>query len=282
MHSSLRDIEKQLKSGQLKSNNIPILVKDYNNFLPALGNNNAAIGGLLSKSGFPDLNSLFSSLSQGGISNVQIDNKMLQTYANALLSGLSYKFDISYTSPNEVAARQAESVKAAYEAGSPVIPNNGMMGPMGPMGQMGPKAAPKALGPKMTFRSSGPFKRSEAFGGNIVGHPMTMQGSRGAFESKVRQLDLQEIQERNAPVVRRTGDFDWKKRSSNIYENVKRAGLDPLDYGFNSEVYNNSSKAEFSWRGYTSMVCNRLATNSEPGMPEKMGCPPASWSGWRS
>jgi chemotaxis protein histidine kinase CheA len=278
MHSSLRDIEKQLKSGQLKSNNIPILVKDYNNFLPALGNNNAAIGGLLSKSGFPDLNSLFSSLSQGGISNVQIDNKMLQTYANALLSGLSYKFDISYTSPNEVAARQAESVKAAYEAGSPVIPNNGMMGPMGPMGQMGPKASSSMGRPKMTFRSSGPFKRSEAFGG----HPMTMQGSRGAFESKVRQLDLQEIQERNAPVVRRTGDFDWKKRSSNIYENVKRAGLDPLDYGFNADVYNHSSKAEFSWRGYTNMVCNRLATNSEPGMPEKMGCPPASWSGWRS
>jgi len=76
--------------------------------------------------------------------------------------------------------------------------------------------------------------------------------------------------------------FDWKKRSSKIHENVKKAGLNPLDYGFNSEVYNHSSKADFSWRGYTNMVCNRLATNAEPGMPEKMGCPPASWNGWRS
>ena len=275
IQQSLGNIKRDLNNGTIQPTDIPILVKDYNNFLPALGNSNAAVGGLLSKSGFPDINSLFNAYTQGGISSNQINNQMLQMYANALLSGLSYKFDISYTSPNEVAARQAESLKAAIDAGSPIIPNNGMMGPMGPMGQMGPQS----------FRMSGGSQSRDAFNGfntGEVGHPMTMQGSRGAFESQVRELDIKEIEERNAPAVQTTDGFDWKKRSSKIHENVKKAGLNPLDYGFNSELYNHSSKADFSWRGYTNMVCNRLATNAEPGMPEKMGCPPASWSGWRS
>ena len=41
------------------------------------------------------------------------------------------------------------------------------------------------------------------------------------------------------------------------------------------------AKENFSWRGYTRMVCTRLATVYDPSIPELCGCPPPSWIGWR-
>jgi len=257
---ALNDIKTSIGNGTLRSTDIPILVKDYNNFLPALGNTNAGIASLLSNSGMPSLSSLFNAFTKGDITNSQINNQLLQTYADALLGGLSYKFDISYTSPNEVAARQAEAVKASYDAGA--------------LGYAAAESGPMTSG-FMSFQpvASGIYDQDS---GQM--HPMTMDGSRGAFDSYIREMDMRGT----VPKSESSGGFDWKKRATNIYENVKRAGMDPYDYGMDPNVFANSSTTDFSWRGYTKMICDRLATNAEPGMAEKMGCPPASWKGWRS
>ena len=264
IRQSLKDIQTALDNGTMNVADIPILVKDYNNFLPALGNSNTGIAALLSETGFSSLASLFSSYTNGDITNSKINNHLLHIYARALLSGLSYKFDVSYTSPNEVAARRAEAVKAAYDAG-----DNGT--------ELGMNLAPAKM---------------------ITSHPRMMHGSRGSFESHIRHMDMNGT-ERDSEGYSRpyglgqrqgqgqgeggsAGGFNWKARAENIFDNVKRAGMEPNDYGIDPEVYENTQQSDFSWRGYTKMVCSRLATNAEAGTAEKMGCPPASWKGWRS
>ena len=264
IRQSLKDIQTALDKGTMNVADIPILVKDYNNFLPALGNSNTGIAALLSETGFSSLASLFSSYTNGDITNSKINNHLLHIYARALLSGLSYKFDVSYTSPNEVAARRAEAVKAAYDAG-----DNGT--------ELGMNLAPAKM---------------------VTNHPRMMHGSRGSFESHIRHMDMNGT-ERDSDGYSRpfglgqrqgqgqgeggsAGGFNWKARAENIYDNVKRAGMEPNDYGIDPEVYENTQQSDFSWRGYTKMVCSRLATNAEAGIAEKMGCPPASWKGWRS
>jgi len=255
---SLTDIQRALDAGTMKPQDIPILVKDYNNFLPAIGSTNTGIAGLLSESGYPTLASLFNAFTQGDITNSEINNHLLHSYARALINGLSYKFDISYTSANEVEARKAEAIKAAYDSGDTAAD----------------------IGMQMKMHT---------------GHPRTMHGSRGAFDSHVRQMDLNGF-ERDSQGYSRpsssasagsqgaegSGGFDWKGRAEKIFDNVKRAGMNPYDYGMDEDVYANAINTDFSWRGYTKMVCSRLATNAEQGMAEKMGCPPASWIGWRS
>ena len=256
---SLTDIQAALDAGTMKPEDIPILVKDYNNFLPAIGSTNTGIAGLLSESGYPTLASLFNAFSQGDITNSEINNHLLHSYARALINGLSYKFDISYTSANEVEARKAEAIKAAYDSGD--------------------TAADIGMNMKMH-----------------TGHPRTMHGSRGAFDSHIRQMDLNGYERDSQGYSRPSGTastggsglgsagggFDWKGRAEKIFDNVKRAGMDPYDYGMDPDVYANAINTDFSWRGYTKMVCSRLATNAEQGIAEKMGCPPASWIGWRS
>jgi len=264
IRQSLKDIQTALDKGTMKVTDIPILVKDYNNFLPALGNSNTGIAALLSETGFNSLSSLFSSYTNGDITNSKINNHLLHIYARALLSGLSYKFDLSYTSPNEVAARRAEAVKAAYDAG-----DNGT--------ELGMNLAPAKM---------------------VTSHPRMMHGSRGSFESHIRHMDMHGTERDSEGYSRPFGQgqrqgqgqgqgseasgFNWKARAENIFDNVKRAGMEPNDYGIDPEVYSNTQQSDFSWRGYTKMVCSRLGTNAEPGIAEKMGCPPASWKGWRS
>jgi hypothetical protein len=252
---SLTDIQAALDAGTMKPQDIPILVKDYNNFLPAIGSTSTGIAGLLSESGYPTLASLFNGFTQGDITNSEINNHLLHSYARALINGLSYKFDISYTSANEVEARKAEAIKAAYDSGDTAAD----------------------IGMQMKMHT---------------GHPRTMHGSRGAFDSHVRQMDLNGFEMDSQGYSRPSaapsggsegsGGFDWKGRAEKIFDNVKRAGMNPYDYGMDENVYANAINTDFSWRGYTKMVCSRLGTNAEQGMAEKMGCPPASWIGWRS
>ena len=246
---SLMNVQKDLKSGTISPDAIPIRVSDYNNFLPALDTADSEIPNLLYKTGFANLFGKFFGTDSSGN---QISDTLINKYTTALLSGLSYKVDINYVSPNEVAIHQADAVKAMYENGG-----------------------------KASEIDPGFFESFES------GHPMTMGGSRGEFEDVTRRLDKEGFEGSmgiRAPKRRKpAGTFDWKKRSQEIYENVKKAAMNPADYGFNPDIYaKGGSAADFSWRGHTKMVCNRLATHVDNAMPEQLGCPPASWKGWRS
>jgi hypothetical protein len=73
--------------------------------------------------------------------------------------------------------------------------------------------------------------------------------------------------------------FDWKKRAKDIEEQIRKRGLKSSDYG----IMPNNTKAsnDFSWKGYTRMICTRLQATMDPSLPETCGCPPMDWQGWR-
>lgn len=75
------------------------------------------------------------------------------------------------------------------------------------------------------------------------------------------------------------GKFNWRDRASHICESVRMQGMEPGDFG----CLANASKVgqDFSWRGYAKMVCTRLETTTNTGLPEVCGCPPVGWAGWR-
>jgi hypothetical protein len=76
-----------------------------------------------------------------------------------------------------------------------------------------------------------------------------------------------------------SGSLDWKQRSSQIREQIRRRGLSPADFGVLPEGAEVSP--EFSWRGYTQMICSRLNTTPDTGLAVSVGCPPQEWEGWK-
>lgn len=260
IRQTVDDLNTRIKNGSLAAKDIPIKVSDYEKFLPALGDRSAGIGGLLSKSGYGSLSSLFNAYDAGDASGSDIAAALFETYADELLKGLSYKIDVSYTSPNELAKRQAEAT--TWDAQRAIRLNS--------------------TGDQAPIDTS---------------HPLTMSGSRGAFENQIRKMDMAGFQGRNpldaanpvdqdGAIVRppteaptKIGKFDWKARSDAICLNVVRAGLNPAEFGCMPKAAVVSP--DYSWRGHAKMVCSRLATHSDPAMPEQMGCPPVSWKGWK-
>lgn len=73
--------------------------------------------------------------------------------------------------------------------------------------------------------------------------------------------------------------FDWKQRSKEIEEQVKKRGLRPEDFGITGIKH---PSKEFSWKGYARMICTRLQATMDPALPETCGCPPMDWKGWRN
>ena len=72
--------------------------------------------------------------------------------------------------------------------------------------------------------------------------------------------------------------FDWKQRAKEIEDQVKKRGLNPADFGITPIK---TASPEFSWKGYTHMICTRLQATMDPSLPVTCGCPPMDWRGWR-
>ena len=233
---TVNDLLTRVKNGSMAESAIPIKVSDYQNFLPALGNSSAGIGGLLSSNGLGALSNLFNAYDAGDSTGSQVAATLLDTYMKDAAAGLSYSVNVSYTSPNDVAKQTA---LASY---------------------------------------------ANAFNNSKL-HPGA-SGSRGEFDSTIRKLDAFENGTgesgslRPPTVTANSGTFDWKGRSQAITDNIGRAGMNPADYGCLEKGA--AVSPGYSWRGYTKMICSRLATNADPAIPEQMGCPPVSWKGWRS
>jgi len=91
------------------------------------------------------------------------------------------------------------------------------------------------------------------------------------------------VTDRLAPLPQDAGRgparFDWKERARQIEDQIRKRGLTPKDFG----VMPRDTKVspQFSWKGYSKMMCTRLQATMDPGLPELCGCPPMDWKGWR-
>ncbi len=74
--------------------------------------------------------------------------------------------------------------------------------------------------------------------------------------------------------------LDWKGRTKQICEQIRKRGLDPQDFGCLKE--SDEVSPNYSWRGHAKMVCSRLGSTPDPALPQTCGCPPANWGGWNS
>jgi hypothetical protein len=256
IRQSVDDINTKLKNKTMAAKDIPIMKSDYNNFLPALGNTSAGIGGLLSKSGNESISSLFNSYDKGDIEGSELSAALFEKYAEDLIKGTSLTVSYKYTGKNEVEKEKAiaQQAKFAYDM--------------------------------TTSMQEGGLLHPSSQGDGLL-HPGT-QGARGEFDSIIRSLDISNFQNnesqssgiRPLPVSPTAiGSFDWKERAEAITQNIKKAGLNPADYGCLAPGAQVSP--DYSWRGHTKMICTRLASNVDSGVPEQMGCPPVSWKGWR-
>jgi hypothetical protein len=75
---------------------------------------------------------------------------------------------------------------------------------------------------------------------------------------------------------REPASYDWRGRAMHICEQVRLRGLNPADFGCIAGL----KDAPGGWRGYTRMICSRLGSTMDPGLPETCGCPPENWRGW--
>ncbi len=91
------------------------------------------------------------------------------------------------------------------------------------------------------------------------------------------------ITDRMAPTPMDAGrgpsHFDWKERAKQIEAQVKARGLKPDDFGIMTKDKKVSD--DFSWKGYTKMICRRVQATMDPALPETCGSPPMDWKGWR-
>ena len=67
------------------------------------------------------------------------------------------------------------------------------------------------------------------------------------------------------------GGFDWKERAGHICASIKKAGMEPKMFGC---VNPKDVSDAYSWRGNVALLCNRLKSSTDPGLPISMGCPP--------
>ena len=97
----------------------------------------------------------------------------------------------------------------------------------------------------------------------------------GPYDNTMSGMDdrAEAISNRKSP-----SRLDWKKRVTDICAQVKLRGLDPLDFGCIPD--GTKVSPAYSWRGHAKMVCGRLASTVDPGLPATCGCPPVNWKGW--
>jgi hypothetical protein len=245
--SSVNNIITQVQSGAMLESNIPILQSSYINFLQVMSNYNSPLPNILSRSGASDvLNNLFPFYNSGDISGANLARSIFDKYAGNFMNNLSWDINLKYTgnTEKEIAEELAKSIGKS------------------------------ALGTSASTSTDS--------GSNYSAAPPTSY--RGMFESIVKNASNNGPTGLNDPTANtpssgKPAKLNWKDRSREICEMISRRGLNPYEYGCMKDTSGVSET--FSFRGYTKMICNRLSTNYDPGIPELCGCPPHTWPGWR-
>jgi hypothetical protein len=252
----------QLQSGFLTANTVPIFAKDIERALPLLGKPSDPLPQLLKQNNLPPaVANLFpAGLSPRDTETAQQVNNVVQGYMKNLFEGASWGVNVNfkYDNPN-VLNKNAQAIKDLMELKKVDAASARKMLETGLPGVLGTGSFAGADVKDLEPTSSGPIRKAPNTG----------------YDSGIPGLSIS----RTLPEPT-TGGFDWKKRSQDIKEAIRRRGLDPLLFGAlpDGAVVSN----DFSWRGHTQMMCSRLNTTMDPGLGVTVGCPPNNWSGWKN
>jgi len=254
----------KVKNGSLDESQIPIMVNDYNGFLPFVDPNNMGMSQnnplpqlLTGLNANPGLANLFPAYFAGDISGAQLSQQLFEKYASSLFKDMSYDVTVKL-------GKKSESDRILSAELSQALAN-GALGGNHPVDFTDSSslfgAAMNSLGNGGEFMST--IKGMMGSGAGSAGTESSMAGSAPV---SVGQFGL-------------PATLDWKERSSEICEQISKRGMNPYEFGCLQDP--DDVDKNFSFRGYAKMICSRLETVYDPGTPQLCGCPSATWSGWR-
>ncbi len=265
--NSVGDLIDYMKGGTLSANEVPLTTCDIQSSLPVLGNTNAPLPKILTNLGMPGglLNAFPGGLSMGDSQTIKQLSGVFDKYMDTLTKGASWNFgfEVNYDSPRALEIMEAQQKEAEAIGSMFHKPWKIDVTGLNPSGVPGMEAKST-----FDFTPSGSYNKQATakLDGNTTIHDTGLPGfNRG----------------QGAPIAPKTGNFEWKQRAKNICEQVRLRGMNPADFGCRADIYNDADP-NFSWRGYTAMLCSRLETTMDPGLPVTVGCPPSNWPGWKA
>ena len=252
VQKAVEQILSDVKAGIKKPADVPITSAEVAAFLPVMGNPNSALPKLIEQTNSSSaLNNLFSAFSSSDISGSQVAAALFSKYADTLMQNISWELKLNYMS-------KGEKELATMYAQNPAA--------VAPLRQDDTSDLQDSIDISTVNAPRGFFDTVVGALGNgraPIGSSSVATGLSGRG---------------NAPMA---SAFDWKQRSSDICQQIAGRGLTPGDYGCMMNPDANVDPS-FSWRGYARMICHRLTTNYDAGVPSACGCPPASWPGWKA
>ncbi len=253
IRQSMQRIIDDVKNKTITEADIPVFKEDLERAFPVLTDTSKPLPKLLASSQLPP--ELANLVAPGKNTNDADVQKLISQYINSILQSTSFsvKLKVDYTSPNEILVEEAKARSAqkngAYKGSDNDEDENDA--------QQSINFKPLANGPKMnlTFTDS----------------------TKGPID------DVSISANDPSPVTKQAKynpSLDWKGRTKQICEQVRRRGLDPQDFGCLKET--DEVSENYGWRGHAKMVCSRLGSTPDPALPQTCGCPPANWGGWNS
>jgi hypothetical protein len=223
---------------------IPIMKNDVKKFLPAMSDPSKPLPQLMNSSGLPaTAANIFPAYGAGDKTGAMMAQNLFERYGEAVFNGLSWNVGLEYTSPRSVALAASKAQQNRAAAKAGVQMNASLGDPRYPPSKM-------------------------------VAFP------RGEMESVTAGSDVSRLERNPSSPVSTAAKFDWRQKSADICSAIKRRGLNPTDFG--CVTASTRMGPDYSWRGNARMVCTRLLTTPDPGLPQTCGCPPTNWPGWRS
>jgi len=244
--NEIDDVISKIDKGLYTPNQIPIFKSDINKSLPILGNKNKPLPQIVKNLSLPPA---IASLFPGGLSPrdneqaAQINN-IAKRYMKNIFEDTSWDLNlkVKYKSPKSKSPKRSR--------------NNIVSG---------------IPGVKRSVTPTVPGTRSKK----------SKHGSRSMYSYKTDSgttPGLPGVSDRTFPDTV-AGHLDWKKRSKQIINQITKRGLNAKQFG--AMPSSSMVSKDFSWRGYTRMLCSRLNATTDPGLSVTVGCPPENWPGWR-
>ena len=254
MMTQVDDILAKLQSGAMLPEDVPILSADIRTALPILGDPTQALPQIVRRFNLPP--AVASLLPAGVASDPEVGRQvtgLLDKYAEDFLKGVSaaVSFKVKYTPERELEIAKAKGVANG-------VANTGF-----------PSAA------ELKAAASAPaFMPVDQGAASDTGLP----GIAALAGSESQPGELLNPPRPNPSWLPNPARFDWKKRAKEIENQIRLRDLNPSDFGVMRP--GSAVPTDFSWRGYARMICSRLQTTTDPGLPETCGCPPMDWKGW--
>jgi hypothetical protein len=121
---------------------------------------------------------------------------------------------------------------------------------------------------------------SVVFSGSGLNGSPSSSFPRGELEATTGSHEFNRLESRPSLDIGKTAKYDWRSKVAQICDSIRKQGMDPNDFGCMDP--SKQVSPDYSWRGNARMVCTRLLTTPDPGLPETCGCPPLEWPGWKS